>query len=116
MALFTASGLLALVTPTDAQAASAHCPGRKIRTFTFSTGKVLVFKNRGYVCAVTLPKRTGKRQWMSVSVQARGNWPVVNEGKFTRYAGPVNVHVGHRRILIRGAVGGDSVTRGWFRC
>lgn len=113
--MFLAAGLLSLAAPGEAHAA-APCSGRKVRTLHFSTGQVQVFKNRGYVCAVTLPKRTGKRQWMSVSVQARGSRPVLNRGSFRRYAGPVAVHAGHRRIWIRGIVGRDDVSSGWVRC
>jgi len=116
MAVFMAAGLLALVAPGEAHAAAPPCSGRKIRTFVFSTGQVQVFRKRNYICAVTMPKRAGKRQPMSVSVQARGSRAVVNKGKFTRYAGPVTVHVGHRRIWIKGSVGAGRVSSGWFQC
>ena len=58
LAVLTASGLLAVAAPGDAQAASALCPGRKVRTLPFSTGTVLVYKRGGYVCAVTGPSST----------------------------------------------------------
>ncbi len=42
---------------------------------------------------------------MSVSVRARGGRPVVDEGLFTKRAGPVTVHAGRRQVWIKGAVG-----------
>jgi hypothetical protein len=53
---------------------------------------------------------------MSVSVQARGNRPVVDRGRYTRRAGPVTVHAGHRCVRVKGAVGGGSVSSGWILC
>ncbi|MFI6276489.1 hypothetical protein [Streptomyces sp. NPDC050988] len=116
-ALLTSSGLLALAGPGVGEASAASpCPGRKVRTVTFSTGYVQVYKKRGYVCAVTRPKTVGARKYMMVSVQARGNQPVPNKGRFTRYAGPVKVHAGNRCVWIKGAVGSGSVSTGWILC
>ncbi|MFJ2395016.1 hypothetical protein ACIOTI_19965 [Streptomyces sp. NPDC087843] len=116
LAVLTASGLLALVCPGSAQAAS-YCSGRKVRTVPFATGSVQLYRNGGYVCAVTVPKKqqTQKRP-MSVSVQARGNRPVVDAGRFAHHAGPVTVHAGHRCVRIRGSVGSGSVSSGWILC
>ncbi|WP_199811053.1 hypothetical protein [Streptomyces sp. NRRL F-525] len=115
MAVLSTSGLLALAAPGTAQAA-AVCPGRKAATLPFSTGTVHVFRRGGYVCAYTAPKNPGAKRTMSVSVQARGNRPVVDEGRYTRRAGPVTVHAGHRCVLVKGAVGGGSVSSGWILC
>ncbi|GAB2743025.1 hypothetical protein [Streptomyces bullii] len=115
MAVLTASGLLAVAAPGEAQAA-AYCAGRKVRTLPFSTGTVLVYKRNGYVCAVTLPKRPGTKRKMSVSVQARGGWPVVDEGRYKYRAGPVTVHAGQRCVWIKGRVGRGSVSSGWILC
>ncbi|MFJ8139300.1 hypothetical protein [Streptomyces sp. NPDC096013] len=112
-AVLTTSGLLALAAPGTARAASV-CPGQEVETLPFSTGTVHVFRRGDYVCAYTVPKRVGARRTMSVSVQARGNRPVVDRGRYTRRAGPVTVHAGHRCVLVKGAVGGGSVSSGWM--
>lgn len=116
LAVLTASGLLAVAAPGEAQAASASCPGRKVRTLPFSTGTVLVYKRGGYVCAVTVTKKPGVKQRMSVSVQARGSRPVVDEGRFAYHAGPVMVHAGRRCVWLKGKVGRGSVSSGWILC
>lgn len=117
LAVLTASGLLAVAAPGDAQAAtSAFCPGRKVRTLPFSTGTVLVYKRGGYVCAVTLTKKPGAKRKMSVSVQARGNRPVVDEGKYAYRAGPVTVHAGRRCVWLKGQVGRGKFSSGWILC
>lgn len=115
-AVLTAAGLLTLAGPgTGDASAAALCSGRKARTFTFSTGFVEVYRKRGYVCAVTRPKTVGARKHMMVNVRAWAMHPVVNEGEFKKYAGPVRVHVGNRRVWIKGAVGSGSVSMGWMR-
>ncbi|KOU67234.1 hypothetical protein ADK57_16660 [Streptomyces sp. MMG1533] len=116
MAVLTASGLLALAAPGDAQAAGASCAGRKVRSFSFSTGSVEVYKRRGYVCAVTLPKKPGTRRYMMVSVQVYALQPVVDEGQFTRWAGPRTVHAGRHCVRVKGAVGHGSYESGWILC
>ncbi|MET8449804.1 hypothetical protein [Streptomyces sp. NPDC005209] len=117
MAVLAASGVLALVAPGSAQAATeGACTGRKVKTLPFSTGTVAVYKHDGYVCAVTFPKNPGSRRLMSVSVQARGNRPVVDKGRFTRRAGPVTVHAGHRCVWVKGSVGQGTVSSGWILC
>ncbi|MGW7268165.1 hypothetical protein [Streptomyces sp. NPDC054842] len=114
-AVLTASGLLALAGPGSAEAAS-YCSGRKVRTLSFTTGSVQVYKRSGYVCAVTFPKRQGARKSMSVSVQARGSRPVVDRGRYTHHAGPVTVHAGGRCVRVEGSVGSGSVSSGWILC
>jgi hypothetical protein len=116
LAVLAASGLFALVSPGSAEAASAYCSGHQVRTLPFSTGYVHVYKRSGYVCAVTFPKTQGSRKSMSVSVQARGNRPVVDKGRFSHHAGPVTVHAGHRCVRIKGSVGSGSVDSGWILC
>ncbi|MFP3992261.1 hypothetical protein U9R90_33290 [Streptomyces sp. E11-3] len=109
--------LLGLTGPGVGQAhAAGPCPGKKVRTLPFSTGAVHVYKSRGFVCALSRPKKSGKRQYMSVSVQARGGHPVTNAGRFTQYAGPVKVYAGKRCVWIRGKVGKGSVSSGWILC
>lgn len=116
MAVLTTSGLLALAAPGSAQAAS-YCAGRKVKDLPFSTGVVHVYKRDGYVCAVTFPTEpsTAERP-MSVSVQARGNRPVVDKGRYSHHAGPVTVHAGHRCVWIKGSVEDGTVSSGWILC
>ncbi|MGW3120198.1 hypothetical protein ACWDBW_24150 [Streptomyces sp. NPDC001107] len=117
LAVLAASGLLALAAPGEAQAAdSSSCAGRKIRTFTFSTGSVKLYRSGNYLCAITVPKSAGGKRPMMVSLQARGFEPVVDKGMFTRHAGPVRSYVGHRKVWIRGSVGrGSYDSGGWQR-
>ncbi|CAL9310619.1 hypothetical protein SUDANB180_02922 [Streptomyces sp. enrichment culture] len=115
-AVLAASGALALTATGTAQAASGGCAGREVRTLPFKTGVTHVYKRDGYVCAITVPRTPGPVRTMSVSVQARGNRPVVDAGRYTRRAGPVTVHAGHRCVWIKGAVGRSSVSSGWILC
>ncbi|EFE69357.1 MULTISPECIES: hypothetical protein [Streptomyces] len=115
LAVLTASGLLTVAAPGDAHAA-APCPGRKVRTLSFSTGSVVVHKRGGYVCAATLARKPGTARTMSVSVRARGGRPVVDEGRYKYHAGPVTVHAGRRCVWVKGRVGGGSVSSGWILC
>ncbi|MFF3907208.1 hypothetical protein ACFYZJ_14705 [Streptomyces sp. NPDC001848] len=115
MTVLTASGLLALASPGHAEAAD-YCSGPKVRTLSFSTGSVQVYKRDGYVCAVTLANHVSGRRTMSVSVQARGSRPAADIGQYTHHAGPVTVHAGHRCVWIRGSVGSGSVSSGWILC
>ncbi|MEW2245856.1 hypothetical protein ACFW6K_00665 [Streptomyces sp. NPDC058733] len=118
LGVLTASALFALAAPGSAQAAAAptHCAGRKVASLPFTTGTVQVYRNDGYVCALTVPRRPGPRQVMSVSVQARGSRPVVDRGRFVERAGPVTVHAGHRCVRVTGSVGGGSADSGWILC
>ncbi|MFD4522376.1 hypothetical protein ACFWP7_00260 [Streptomyces sp. NPDC058470] len=115
-AVLTASVLLALVSPGSAEAAASSCAGRKVRTLPFSTGSVQVYKRGGYICAMTFARTPGPRKKMSVSVQARGGRPVVDDGLFSHRAGPVTVHAGRRCVWFKGSVGGGSVSSGWILC
>ncbi|MCW7947148.1 hypothetical protein AAW14_35630 [Streptomyces hygroscopicus] len=114
LTVLTASGLIALASPGRAEAAD-FCSGHKVRTLSFSTGSVGIYKSNGYVCAVTTAAKVG-RTAMSVSVQARGSLPVADAGQYTHYAGPVVVHAGHRCVWVRGSVGSASVSSGWILC
>ncbi|MFF8590654.1 hypothetical protein ACF061_04295 [Streptomyces sp. NPDC015220] len=116
LAVLTGSGLLALALPGTAQAAAATCSGREVKALRFSTGIVRVYKQGGYVCARTLPRRAGVKQWMSVTVQARGNRPITDGGRFSYQAGPVTVHAGHRCVRVGGAVGPGTAHSGWILC
>ncbi|MEV6111157.1 hypothetical protein AB0L59_01240 [Streptomyces sp. NPDC052109] len=116
-AVLAASGMFALVTSGSAQADTAGgCAGREVRTLTFSTGVTHVYKQNGYVCAVTVARHPGRAQTMSVSVQARGNRPVVDQGRYVHHAGPVTVHAGHRCVWIKGYVSGQGINTGWILC
>ncbi|WP_328970358.1 hypothetical protein [Streptomyces sp. NBC_00239] len=110
--LFLALGALPA---TSAQAASG-CAGRLVKTLPFSTGEVRVYKTRTHACAVTLPKRTGVRQQMMVSIQPRGGVPVRDSGRFERLAGPVSVSALSRCVFVRGQVASGSVASGWILC
>lgn len=114
-AVLSAAALLAVAAPQEAQAATG-CAGRKVRTLHFATGSVLVHKRGGYVCAVTVPKKTGKKQQMSVGVRARGSREVVDAGRFAYRAGPVTVHAGKRCVWVTGKVSKSSVSSGWILC
>ncbi|MER5441203.1 hypothetical protein [Streptomyces sp. NPDC002790] len=117
LSVLVAAALLVLAGPTvtGVQAASL-CGGHNARTLHFETGRTVVYKNSGYVCAVTYAKRTGARRTMSVSVQARGNRAVVDKGRYSRHAGPITVHAGHRCVRVKGSVGAKSVRSGWILC
>ncbi len=116
MALLTASGLLALAAPGEAGAASSRCEGRKVRTLTFTTGYVNVYKHNGTICAMTFQKNPGRDRRMTVSVQARGLVPVPAAGVRPRSIGPVQTHAGHRCVRVKGSVGAGSVSTGWILC
>ncbi|KMS90760.1 MULTISPECIES: hypothetical protein [Streptomyces] len=116
-AVLAASGVLGLTATGTAQAESASgCAGREVRTLPFKSGVTHVYKRDGYVCAVTVARQPGPTRTMSVSVQARGNRPVVDKGRYKHHAGPVTVHAGHRCVWIKGSVGRYSVSSGWILC
>ncbi|QEU94241.1 hypothetical protein [Streptomyces kanamyceticus] len=96
--------------------AKAACAGHKVRTLPFSTGRVEVFKSRGYLCAIAFDKRPGARKSMSVSIQARGSRPARDKGNYTHHAGPVTVHAGHRCVRVTGKIGRGGVSSGWILC
>ncbi|WP_431358456.1 hypothetical protein [Streptomyces atroolivaceus] len=98
-----------------AQAASA-CSGRLVKTVTFSTGSLRVYKSRAYACAVSVAKKPGARRAMKVSLQPRGGRAVVDSGRFTKLAGPVTVHALNRCVRATGSVGSSSGSTGWILC
>ncbi|MFJ6939006.1 hypothetical protein ACIQUQ_17240 [Streptomyces sp. NPDC101118] len=113
----TISGAALLVGALSAPAqAASGCGGRLMKSLPFSTGTTYVYKTRTHACAVTLPKRPGGRQQMSVSIQARGGVPVRDSGRFYQLAGPVTVYAVTRCVFVRGSVGGGSVASGWILC
>ncbi|WP_018544996.1 hypothetical protein [Streptomyces sp. LaPpAH-108] len=115
-AVLTVLGVLVLAAPGAGAAPRQDCPGRQVRALPFRTGVVRLYKREGYVCALTLAKVPGTPRVMSVSVQARGNRPVTDQGRYRHHAGPVTVHAGHRCVRVRGAVGRGSVSSGWILC
>ncbi|MFF3345039.1 hypothetical protein [Streptomyces sp. NPDC002779] len=116
LAVLTASGLLAVAAPGEAQAAGTSCPGRKVRTVPFSTGSVQVYRSGGTVCAFTLARNPGPKRTMAVSVRARGHNPVKYQGKHRRKTRTVSVYAGQRCVQVTGRVGGGSVSSGWILC
>lgn len=116
LAVAAAAGMLGVAVPGQAHAAATSCEGRKVRSFPFSTGTVEVYKRNGYVCAVTLPRRAGARQYMVVSLRAYGLRPVEDAGRYKYRAGPVTVHAYQRKVWIKGGVGrGRYDSDGWIR-
>ncbi|CUW28652.1 MULTISPECIES: hypothetical protein [Streptomyces] len=117
-AVLAVSGAFALTATGTAQAAgpAGGCAGREVKTLPFKTGVTHVYKRNGYICAVTVARTPGPLRTMSVSVQARGNRPVVDKGRFRQHAGPVTVHAGRRCVWIKGSVGRYSVSSGWILC
>ncbi|MEV5879708.1 hypothetical protein AB0L75_36955 [Streptomyces sp. NPDC052101] len=116
--VLAAAGMFGLATTGTAQAdTGGTCAGREVRTLPFSSGVTHIYKQDGYVCAVTVARRTGAAQTMSVSVQARGGRPVVDKGSYRDHAGPITVHAGRRCVWVRGSVGSQgSVSSGWILC
>ncbi|GGW20505.1 hypothetical protein [Streptomyces capoamus] len=117
-AVLAVSGAFTFTATGAAQAAGAAggCAGREVRTLPFKTGVTHVYQSNAYVCAVTVPRNPGAARTMSVSVQARGNRPVVDKGRYRYHAGPVTVHAGHRCVWIKGAVGRYATSSGWILC
>ncbi|MFB7776526.1 hypothetical protein [Streptomyces bauhiniae] len=115
-AALSLSGVFALAAPGTAEAAAiGRCAGREVRTLPFRTGTVHLYRSNGFVCATTVPKRPGSGILL-VSVQARGNRPVTDRGRYKHHAGPVTVHAGHRCVKVRGAAGRGTVSSGWILC
>ncbi|MFB7456498.1 hypothetical protein ACIOC2_01825 [Streptomyces sp. NPDC088337] len=116
VAVLTGAVLLAFAAPGTARAAATACAGREVRTVPFATGTIHVHKRDGYVCALTVATKPGSKRPMSVTVQARGNRPVTDKGRYSRHAGPVTVHAGHRCVRVAGSVGSKSVHTDWILC
>lgn len=116
LASLTAAGTMGVASPGLPHTAAASCDGRKVRTFSFSTGSVRVYRDGGLLCAVVVPKRAGSARTMTVSVRARGFAAVTDQGRYRRQAGPVRTHAGGRKVWIKAKVGKDTFsTRGWVR-
>ncbi|MFG2571219.1 hypothetical protein [Streptomyces sp. NPDC048481] len=117
LVLLIVSALLAVAAPGAAQAATATgCKGRKVRTLPFSTGSVQLFRDGGYLCAVTVQKHPGTRRLVAVSLQARGLRAVAKSRRDTRSSPPARVYAGHRYVRVTGLVTGGSYRSAWFRC
>ncbi len=115
LVLLAVAVLLTLVGPFAGSAqAAGRCPGRKVDTLKFSTGSVHVYRSGSFLCALTRAKNPGRTRTMSVSIQPRGSRPVVRSGRHKTSVGPVRTHVGHRKVWIKGSVGGGKVSKGWF--
>lgn len=118
LAVLIAAGFLVLAGPGTprADAAATACSGRLVKTMTFRTGELRVYKNRQYACAMTVAKKPGARRAMSVSIQPRGGRAAVDAGAFTRQAGPVTVHALNRCVRASGFVAGKGASTGWILC
>lgn len=116
LAVLSASGALVLASPGGVEAASPCTAGHKARVVSFSTGAVHVYKRGRYVCAITVAKRPGAPQKMSVSVRARGGRPNGEAGEYRRQTGPRTVHAGRRCVWVEGSVGRGRVSSGWILC
>lgn len=100
----------------EAASATSACSGRKVRTVTFATGELRIYKSRRYACAVTVSKRPGVRQSMTVTIQARGSRTARDSGRFTHRAGPVTVYALNRCVRAHGSVGDRKASTGWILC
>lgn len=119
LAVLTIAGLLTLAGPaTGAQAApqvaphaaATSCPGRKVRTLTFDTGTVRVYRKGGrHVCAVLVPRKKAHKGTLRIRAWG-GRW--VRNAK--RPAGPVTVHAGRRAVWIKARAGGRTYDSGWI--
>ncbi|MGW2208215.1 hypothetical protein [Streptomyces sp. NPDC001781] len=115
-AALSLSGVFALAAPGTAEAAAGgRCAGREVRTLPFAAGTVHLYRVNGFVCATTVARKPGSGVLL-VSVQARGNRPVTDRGRYRYHAGPVTVHAGHRCVKVRGAAGRSTVSSGWILC
>ncbi|MFE5853636.1 hypothetical protein ACFQ61_10535 [Streptomyces sp. NPDC056500] len=105
------------LTPTgEVVARASGCSGRPAKTVRFSTGELRVYRSHRYACAITIAKRPGVRRAMSVSLQPRGGRAVVDEGRYTRKAGPVTVHALNRCVRATGRIAGVERSTGWILC
>ncbi|MEV6548167.1 hypothetical protein AB0M57_05585 [Streptomyces sp. NPDC051597] len=114
--LLATAGLAVLGPGAGSAEAASSCGGRQVRTVTFATGELRVYKTHGYACAVAVAKSPGARRQMSVTIQARGGGPVSDSGRFTRQAGPVTVHAINRCVRASGSVAGRGGSTGWILC
>jgi hypothetical protein len=110
LAVLTTAGLLSLAGPPASAEAAASCAGRKVRTLTFHTGTVRVYRKGGrYVCAVLVPRKPARKG--TLRIRARGGQWVRNE---KHPAGPVTVHAGRRAVWIKARAGGRTYDSGWI--
>ncbi|MEU7280995.1 hypothetical protein AB0A69_19750 [Streptomyces sp. NPDC045431] len=96
--------------------AAAACSGRLVKTVSFSTGELRIYKSRQYACAVAVAKKPGVRRAMFVSIQARGGRAAIDKGRFTRQAGPVTVYALNRCVRASGTVADKGGSTGWILC
>ncbi|MCX5201126.1 hypothetical protein OG897_06570 [Streptomyces sp. NBC_00237] len=117
-AVAVVAGLLTVGGPAvgRADAAAASCAGTRVKTYGFATGEVRVFRSGNYVCAMAVAKRSGVRQKIRVSIQARGGRPAVDAGTYTQRAGPVTVYGKSRCVRVEGSVAGRGTASGWILC
>ncbi|MFF4588722.1 hypothetical protein [Streptomyces sp. NPDC001388] len=115
LAVLTAAGVLALAAPGAAQAASAPCAGRKVRTLSFATGSVLVYRSGDWLCAYTVQRSPGTERKISVSLQVRGHVAVRKTRKHTHRSETVRVYTGHRHVRVKGSVGRGEGSWSWAR-
>ena len=109
LAVLTTAGLLTLAGPPASAEAAASCGGRKVRTLTFATGTVQVYRKGGrYVCAVLVPRKQARKG----SRAHPGLGRPVGAQRQRRPAGPVTVHAGRR---CRVDHTGGRVGSGWTR-
>ncbi|SOD77237.1 hypothetical protein SAMN06272781_5109 [Streptomyces sp. 1222.2] len=110
LAVLTTAGLLTLAGPPASAEAAASCGGRKVRTLTFATGTVRVYRKGGrYVCAVLVPRKQARQGTLRIRAWG-GQW--VRNVKSP--AGPVTVHAGRRPVWIKAKAGGRSYDSGWI--
>ncbi|WP_324605206.1 hypothetical protein [Streptomyces sp. NRRL WC-3549] len=114
--LLAAAGLVLGTAREGTARAAASCPGRLVKTVTFATGSLRVYKTKAYACAVTVAENPGARQESKVSLQPRGGRAVVDQGEFATPAGPVRVHALNRCVRVSGSVGGGTGSTGWIQC
>lgn len=117
LAVSLAAGALTLGAPGTQEAdAVSVCTGRPAKTVSFATGELRVYRTRHYACAMAVAKNPGARRYMSVQLQPRGGNAAVDQGRFTRQAGPVTVHALNRCVRATGNVGGRTASTGWILC
>ncbi|MEU5159602.1 hypothetical protein AB0G74_08325 [Streptomyces sp. NPDC020875] len=101
---------------TAVRVTAAACAGRMVKRMAFRTGELRVFQKGRYVCAVTVAHKAGAPRPMRLSIQVYGAWPVVDEGRYTRQAGPRKVHAPGRCVRATGSISGHGAKTGWILC
>ncbi|EFG06992.1 Secreted protein [Streptomyces clavuligerus] len=115
--LLAMTGLTVLgpVVPS-ADASPSACPGRPKKVLRLAAGELRVHGGPQHACAVTVAARPGPRRFMLVSLQPRGGRAAVDQGYFTRSAGPVRVYAKNRCVRAVGKISGSTVSTGWILC